>query len=356
MDFVIFIVALSVLVLVHEWGHFMAAKKTGVRVEEFGLGLPPKIWGKKIGETVYSLNWLPIGGFCKLYGEDPTEEGKEDNRKLSFEYKKPWQKMLIVLGGVIMNLVLAVVIFSVVYTILGVPVETDRVSIIGISPNSPAEKAGIKEDDVVYRVSDREIKKTNELMDEVGKNKGGKVILEIGNKDKSNMRKVEVEVRNNPPEGEGSMGVAISSTEMKKMPWYRVDKGIVAGFKEGYYWGKIIVGGVTKMIAGFFMGNIPKDVSGPIGMYEATSAINKNQGILAVIHFFGIVSVNLAVVNVLPFPALDGGRIIFVIYEMFTKKRANARLETMVNNIGMMVLLGLILLITVGDVIRIFFK
>lgn len=358
MDFVIFIVALSILVLVHEWGHFIAARKTGVRVEEFGLGLPPKIFGKKIGETVYSLNWLPIGGFCKLLGEDPNGDEKdgEKNKKESFEYKKPWQKMLIVLGGVIMNLVLAVVIFSVVYTVLGVPKDVDRVSIIGVSKDSPAEKVGIKEDDVVYRANEIEIKKTNELMDEVGKNKGGKVILEIGNKDKSNIRKVEVEVRENPPEGEGSMGVAISNTEMKKVAWYRVDEGIVAGFKEAYYWGEIIVGGVFKMIGGLLTGNVPKDVSGPIGMFEATSAINKNQGFLAVVHFFGIVSVNLAVVNVLPFPALDGGRIIFVIYEMITKKRANPKLETTINNVGMMLLLGLILLITIGDVTRIFGK
>lgn len=358
MDLVIFIVALSVLVLVHEWGHFVAARRTGVRVEEFGLGLPPRIWGKKIGETIYSLNWLPIGGFCKLLGEDPNDEEKTDSKskKESFEYKKPWQKMLIVLGGVIMNLVLAVVIFSVVYTILGVPVEVDRVSVIGISQNSPAEKAGIKEDDVVYRVNEIEIKKTNELMDEVGKNKGGKVVLEVGNKNKEDLRKVEVEVRQDPPEGEGSMGVAISNTEMEKVAWYRVDRGIRAGFEEAYYWGKIIGGGVVKMVGGLLTGNVPKDVSGPIGMYEATSVINRNQGFLAVVHFFGIVSVNLAVVNVLPFPALDGGRIIFVIYEMITKRKANPKLETTINNVGMMILLGLILLITVGDVTRIFFK
>ncbi len=358
MDFVIFIVALSILVLVHEWGHFMAAKKTGVRVEEFGLGLPPKIFGKKIGETVYSLNWLPIGGFCKLLGEDPNGDGKDGkkNKKESFEYKKPWQKMLIVLGGVIMNLVLAVVIFSVVYTVLGVPVETDRVTIIGISKNSPAEKVGLKENDVVLRVNNKEVKKTNELMDEVGKYKGKSVELEILTDGQTQRFVRTIEVRENPPEGEGAMGVAISNTEMEKVAWYRIDRGIVAGFKEAYYWGKIIVGGVAKMIGGLVIGNVPKDVSGPIGMYEATSAINKNQGILAVIHFFGIVSVNLAVVNILPFPALDGGRIIFVIYEMITKKRANPKLETTINNIGMMFLLGLILLITIGDVTRIFGK
>ena len=147
-------------------------------------------------------------------------------------------------------------------------------------------------------------------------------------------------------------GVAISNTELVKVPWYRFYEGIGAGFDEAYYWGKIIFGGVAKMIGGLLSGNVPKDVSGPIGMYQATSSINKNQGLLAVIHFFGIVSVNLAVVNILPFPALDGGRIFFVIYEMITKKRANQKVESIVNNIGMLILLALILLVTVGDVGR----
>jgi len=347
MDLIIFVLALSTLVLVHEFGHFVAARKTGVKVEEFGLGLPPRIVGKKIGQTIYSLNWLPIGGFCKLYGEDSEGKGGE-----AFNNKKPWQKLLIVLGGVLMNLVLAIVIFSVVYTILGTPVETDRVSIVAVSKDSPAEKVDLKEKDVILSVNSRQIKEGQELIDEVAKFKGGKVMLDVIKAGESQKSLVEIEVRENPPEGEGSMGVAISNTEMVKFPWYRIDKGIVAGFKEAYYWGEIIFGGVFKMIGGLLVGQVPKDVSGPIGMYEATSAIKKNQGILAVIHFFGIVSVNLAVVNILPFPALDGGRIIFVIYEMITKKRANQKIETTVNNLGMLILLALILLITVGDIGR----
>ena len=355
MDLIIFVFALSVLVLVHELGHFVAARKTGVRVEEFGLGLPPRIVGKKIGQTIYSLNWLPIGGFCKLLGEDPStgsEQVINKNKTESFEYKKPWQKLLIVLGGVLMNLVLAVAIFSVVYTILGVPVETDRVSIVAVSKDSPAEKIGLQEKDIIVRVNEKQIKKSEELIEEVAKFKGKEVTLEIIKAGETEKTLTRIEVRENPPEGEGSMGVAISNSEMTKFPWYRIDKGIGAGFKEAYYWGEIIFGGVFKMIKGLFTGQVPKDVSGPIGMFEATSAIKRDQGILAVIHFFGIVSVNLAVVNILPFPALDGGRIIFVIYEMITKKRANQKLETTINNLGMMILLALILLITVGDIGR----
>lgn len=360
MDLIIFLVALSILVLVHELGHLLAAKKVGVKVEEFGLGLPPRMVGKKIGETIYSLNWLPIGGFCKLLGEDPTVEAESKvktklevkDKSRSFEHKKPWQKLIIVLGGVVMNLVLAVAVFSVVYAIVGVPVETDKVSIVGISVNSPAEKAGLKEGWVVLKVNDRVVIKSDELVDEVGKNKGGEVYLTIEGQEKP----VKVAVRAEAPEGEGSMGVAVSNMKTEKIPWYRLDRGVVAGFKEAYFWGKIIVEGVVKMLGGLATGQPPKDVSGPIGMYQATSFINKNQGILAVIHFFGIVSVNLAVVNILPFPALDGGRIIFVFYEMITRKKANPKLEATINNLGMMLLLLLMLLTTVGDIKRLLVK
>jgi regulator of sigma E protease len=349
MDIILFIVALSILVLVHEFGHYLAAVKTGVWVEEFGLGLPPRIKGKKIGKTVFSLNALPIGGFCKMYGED-FEEAK-DNRQDSFLNKNPWQKMLIVLGGVAMNILLAVVIFTAVYAITGLPVETDRVKIVEVSKDSPAAAAGLKEGMWVYKVNGEIIDTPDQLTKEVAKHKGQQVDLTVKNDGQET--DYMVEVRANPPAGEGSMGVVISNTEIVKMKWYELYKGVGAGFKEAYYWGKQIIDGLGMTIAQLFAGRVPKDVSGPIGMYQATSAIKKNQGLLAVFHFFGLVSVNLAVVNVLPFPALDGGRLIFVIYELISRKRVNPRVEAMVNSIGMVLLLSLIVLITVGDIQRV---
>ncbi|HWS48738.1 MAG TPA: M50 family metallopeptidase [Candidatus Methanoperedens sp.] len=357
MDILIFVVALSILVLVHEFGHFFAAKFTGVRVEEFGLGLPPRILGKKWWGTVWSLNWLPIGGFCKLYGEDPLiASEKATSSKDSFLAKNPWQKAIIVLGGVSMNLLLAVTIFAMVYTILGVPVETDRVSIIGVAEKSPAQEAGLKTGDVVVEVEGRNIKKGSELTEEIARYKGREVNLLVIRKGQGEPLKLSVLVREKAPEGQGLMGVVISNTEMQKIKWYEFYKGIGAGFKEAYYWGKIISSGLYQMVAGLFTGKVPSDVAGPIGMYKATSSIRNDQGFLAMVHFFGVVSVNLAVVNVLPFPALDGGRILFVIYELITKKRANEKFETVVNNIGMMILLGLILLVTIGDIMRLFLR
>lgn len=351
MDILIFVIALSVLVLVHEFGHFFAAKITGVRVEEFGLGLPPKIIGKKLWGTVWSLNWLPIGGFCKLYGEND-----EEKEKFAFNNKNPWQKGLIVLGGVFMNMVLAIAIFAVVYTIMGIPTETDKVRIIGIAKNSPAEVVGLKVDDWVQSVNNIEIKKGNELTEEVGKHLGENLKFKIYNFELKTEKEIVMIPRKNPPAGEGSLGIVISNTVMQPIRWWEFYKGIGAGFKEAYFWGKIIFDGVIKMVGGLIVGNVPKDVTGPIGMFNATSSIRMSQGFLAVIHFFGVVSVNLAVVNVLPFPALDGGRIIFVIYEIIFRKKANAKFETMVNNLGMIILLSMIVLISVGDVRRLFIK
>ncbi|KKQ49642.1 MAG: Membrane-associated zinc metalloprotease [Candidatus Shapirobacteria bacterium GW2011_GWE1_38_10] len=353
MDIIIFVVALSILVLIHEFGHFFAAKATGVKVEEFGLGLPPKIIGKKKWGTIWSLNWLPIGGFCKLFGEDPGGKGANKSKD-SFLSKNPWQKALIVLGGVLMNLVLAVVVFATVYTIVGIPIETDKVKIIGIAKDSPAEKAGLKEGDWVKNIGVAEVNESSELTAEIEKYRGKEVQLAVDREGQSIA--LPVQVREKAPDGEGLMGVVISNTEMQKIKWYEFYKGIGAGFKEAYFWGKIIGGGVYQMITGLLTGNVPKDVAGPIGMFQATSSIRNNQGFLAMVHFFGVVSVNLAVVNVLPFPALDGGRIVFVLYELLTKKRANEKLEMIVNNVGMMILLGLILLVTIGDISRIFIK
>lgn len=354
MDIIIFVIALSILVLVHEFGHFFAAKATGVRVEEFGLGLPPKIVGKKKWGTIWSLNWLPIGGFCKLYGEDPSASSGQADDKNSFMSKNPWQKALIVLGGVFMNMVLAITIFAIVYTIMGIPTETDKVKIIGVAKNSPAEIAGLKVDDQIISVNNVEIKKGSQLTEEVGKHLGENLQFSIFNFQTKTTKNIEMIPRENPPEGEGSLGVVISNTEMKPIRWWEFYKGIGAGFKEAYFWGNIIFEGVTKMVGGLFTGNVPKDVTGPIGMFNATSSIRMSQGFLAVIHFFGVVSVNLAVVNVLPFPALDGGRIIFVIYEIIFKKRANAKFEALVNNLGMVILLSMIVLISVGDISRLF--
>jgi len=345
MDIVIFIVALSVLILVHEFGHFFAAKKLGVKIEEFGMGLPPRIVGKKIGETIYSLNWLPIGGFVRMFGEEKRQKSKR-----AFNNISPKKKIIIVIGGVTMNLVLAVVIFGLVYKFMGIPVETEKVRVEEVAKNSPAEIVGIKTNDFILKVEGEKIKTPKELSEKVLKYKGKKVKLTVENNNQEKI--VSLEVREKPPKGEGSMGVVITNIEMKKIGWGEFYLGIGEGFKEAFYWGKMILGGLGKMVSNLIRGEVPKDVAGPIGMYQATSMIKKNQGLLGVMHFFGIISVNLAVVNALPLPALDGGRLVFVLIELIFKKKINEDIENKINTMGMILLLSLIALITAGDIAR----
>ena len=352
MDLIIFFVALSVLVFFHEFGHFLMARKNGVRVEEFGLGLPPRAWGKKIGETIYSLNWLPIGGFCKLYGEELKEvKGKENDRDKSFVYKKPWQKAVILIGGVFMNLVVAIVIFSIVFYVLGIPTEIGKVKINQVASGSPAEEVGLVSGDYITSVEGVKLEKVGDLIDQLAKYKGKGV--EIGvEKNTGEVERVMILVRENPPEGEGSLGVVVSSIDNQKFPLWQAYRGVWQGFKEAYFWGKVIIDGLVQMVGGLIKGQVPEDVAGPVGMYQATSAVRKDEGILGVLHFFGIISVNLAVVNLLPFPALDGGRLVFVLIEKIRGKRVNEKIEATANAIGMSLLLGLILLVTIGDVVR----
>jgi regulator of sigma E protease len=211
-------------------------------------------------------------------------------------------------------------------------------------------EVGMKEGDWIKSIDNLEINQGSELIKVIDDKKGQEVNILLERENSEEV--ITLEVRENPPENEGRLGVAISNMEMKNIKWYEFYKGIGAGLKEAYYWGKIITGGVVRMIFQLFSGNVPKDVSGPLGIYEATSSIKSNQGMLAVIHFFGVVSVNLAVVNILPLPALDGGRLLFIIYEMITKKKAKQSFEAIVNNVGMIFLLGLIFLVTFGDVLR----
>jgi len=349
MDLIIFFVALSVLVFFHELGHFIMAIKNGVRVDEFGLGLPPRLFGKKVGETIYSVNALPIGGFCKLYGEDAIEV--KDSKNRSFAYKKPWQKSLILVGGVTMNLILAILIFTGVYYVTGIPSELGKVKVEEVVSGSPADLVNLEVGDMILKVSGVKVLTSKDLIDKVAESKGKEVELVVEKKD-GQEASVMVLVRDNPPEGEGSMGVIINSIEMKKFPIWQAYKGVWHGFEEAYFWGKVIIEGLGKMIAGVLTGQVPKDVAGPVGMYQATASVRKESGILGVMHFFGVISVNLAVVNLLPFPALDGGRLVFVLIEKISGKKINEKVEATANAVGMSILLGLLLLVTVGDVMR----
>jgi regulator of sigma E protease len=360
MQLIVFILMLSLLILIHEMGHFFMARLFKMRVEEFGIGLPPRaktLFVKK--GTLFSLNWLPLGGFVRLYGED-MDNPEQASSPEAFFNKPMWQRAVVLLAGVFMNFLLGVVVFGVVYSYLGIPTETDKVFIVEVSKDSPAELAGI--------VSDREVKKivfeeqeylfdgVDGFIEQVSFLKGKEIEMLLLDK-RGAESVVKLVPRVNPPEGQGSLGVALSSIEMKKYPiWQMPFMGIKVGLREAWGWGKEIASNLGTIMYGLITGKgIPKDVAGPVGMYQVSKEVYK-VGWVAVLQFMGILSINLAILNAMPFPALDGGRIAFLGVEKIIGKKRKNRIEGYVNTAGMIFLLSFMAFVTVKDVIKLFVK
>lgn len=381
MTLILFLAILSVLILVHELGHFLVAKRNGILVEEFGFGIPPRIWSKKIGETVYSVNLLPIGGFVKLFGEEGGELAVVSRQKSEFSGKAFFEKSIlarlkVILAGVTMNYLLAILAFAIIFTITGIPVKTGKIKVVGIAKDSPAEIGQLKLDDEIVSLDNEKIKDINSFVN-LTKEKAGEVVWLEVRREKDNPCVedkilgggvgpgfqvsckegnflVAVIPRAEPPEGQGPLGIAISEIEMRHYSfWLTPILGVREGFKESIAWGRMISSALLKMLGQLiFKGEIPKDVVGPIGIYQATGIVAKS-GFLALMEFLGILSVNLAIINVLPFPVLDGGRLLFLGIETFFGKKIAPKVEAWVNNLGMALLLLLVLLITINDIVRI---
>lgn len=340
----IFILVLSILVLVHELGHFLVAKKFGILVEEFGFGLPPRLFGKKIGETIYSLNALPFGGFVRLHGE--LTEGDVTNKKRAFIYKSKKVKVAVIVAGVIMNFILAIVAFATVYSFTGIPRDTKEVKILEIATGSPAQVAKLLVGDKVLAVDGEKIVSVSEFIEKIETKKGKKVVLQLED------RKVTIIPRVDPPDNEGPLGVAITNTEVYFAPvWQRPFYGVYYGFKEAVFWGENVLTGLGSIFTSLFKGQTPQDISGPVGVFAVTSQVAK-EGILSLINLLGIISVNLAIINILPFPALDGGRLLFIFIEKLVGRKILPKVEAIIHTVGMIILLGLILLITIHDIRR----
>lgn len=359
-----FILTLGILVFVHELGHFLVAKWTGMRVDEFAIGFPPRLWGKKVGETTYAINALPLGGYVKIFGENP-EEGGEDNR--SFQKKPVWARMAVISAGVLMNLLFAFLVLTIAFSvgfvssgqqlekIPGATVKDSQVIIMSALPDSPAAKAGIEPGDIVKEVTDPA---TNTVTD-VKSIEQLQTITRT--KQAAEQRELKLEVDRNGQEKQISLqlspsgpplGVAIQAISTVKIPLWRAPQ---AAATEVWLitettWGAL------KGFAGklFTQAKLDETVSGPVGIYQATSAA-AHQGIIPIVFLTVVLSVNLALLNMLPIPALDGGRMVFLIIEAIFRKRVVAeRIENWVTFTGLVALLSLIFLITIKDIIRLF--
>lgn len=358
--FIIFILVLGVLVIVHEFGHFWIARRNGVRVDEFGFGFPPKIFGIKKGETVYSLNALPLGGFVKIFGED-MEEGQNDPR--SFATKSIGQRSRIIVAGVIMNLFLAIVLFS-FGAIIGSPTAIDKsnekyasnvnVQIISLAKNSPAESAGLKTGDKILslKVGAQEVK--TDIVENVQKfisdHRGEEMTVSVL-RGKSETVELKTTPRVNPPEGEGAIGIAMARVGIVKYPIYLAP---VRGVEATYNVGANFIESIYSILRTWITdGKIIGEVAGPVGIFNLTGEAAK-LGFIYLLQFIAILSVNLAIINIVPFPALDGGRLLFLGLEKIKGSPVSVKWEKYAHLVGFALLILLILLITYKDVRRMF--
>jgi len=356
---IIFILVIGVLVLVHEFGHFIFAKRAGVKVEEFGFGFPPRLYGWRKGETVYSINWIPFGGFVKILGEDSDEHGPRSFAAGSFG-----NKLLVLIAGVGMNLLLAAVLLVVVNFFglrIGL-VEGDtgharglEVQILGVSTGSPAAAAGLQPLDTIAGYKDSNvsipISSTQQVQDVVSANLDRPVIFEI--KRGSSIVELNVTPRSNHPPGQGALGISLALTGVVSYPWYEaIWRGVfdmvllTVNTAAGYY-------ALLKSL--LVHGTLIAEVSGPIGIASLTGQAAR-VGFNYLLQFVAMISVNLAVLNIIPFPALDGGRILLLIVDKLKGSPVHKKGEAMLNILGFYLLILLMVYVTYKDISKFFIK
>jgi regulator of sigma E protease len=346
MSILIFLLALSVLVFVHEFGHFIAAKKSGVKVDEFGFGLPPRIFGRKVGDTLYSINLLPIGGFVKLKGEDGEVLGFGSEG--SFVAASNPKRLIIVLAGVVGNLLLAYLIFVLLF-LVGNPTMIGKVIISNVAKNSPAEASQIKPNDYVLKVDGVAVTEPQDFINRVNNKKGIKVDIVVERE--GSVLNLTAIPRVSPPSGEGPLGVVVgfdSHLTYRKAGF--VQAATLAG-QEIYKDLALMVLGLKSMLNEMIKGRAPTDIAGVVGIYKF-SAQALEVGYRIYLQLVALISLNLFMFNLLPIPALDGGRLLFIIIEMVTRKKISPKVEKVVNNFGLALLLALFVLVTIRDIKR----
>ncbi len=341
-NIIIGLAVLSVILLAHELGHFITAKTARVRVEEFGLGFPPRLISFKWGETRYSLNAIPFGGFNKLTGEeDPTEPR-------SLAGKNRGTRLLILSAGSLMNFLLALLLLSASY-MLPREVVIGQVVAEEVAPNSPAAMAGIEAGDIILSVNDQPVRNNGELHQHIMENLGKKTTLLIQHPDSTSVS-VQVIPRWKPPEGQGAIGIVIktinSTTFIKRYPfWQAIPLGAAELIENVVLW----VDGLVSV----FTAKAPASFLGPIGIAQLTGEVAE-AGTIPLLQIAALISLILGIMNLFPLPAIDGGRITFLFLEWIRRgKRISAKTEGIVHIIGMVMFLLFFFAITYQDIMRI---
>ncbi len=340
-----FLIILILAILVHEFGHYITAKVSDVKVEEFGLGLPPRIWGFTRGETMYSINWIPLGGFCKMAGEEDPDVPR------SLASKNIKTRLIVLSAGSVFMLLFPLFLLPAAYMTPMDRVDEDAgMWISAVDEGSPAEDAGLQEGDIFIEVNGQKVRDFDEMDRIIDQNRGSYVTLMLERDGTEIERSVYARTEEQTPEGRGSLGIIRSYlTETRAYPPW---EAITLGFKD---YGETYVN-IGTAFGSLFSGEVPLSdaIVGPVGIAHITTEII-GLGMGNLIMWAVIILIILGIVNLLPLPALDGGRIIFVVIEGIRRgKRISPKKEGLVHLIGFIMLLLLFVVVGYNDIMRIF--
>jgi regulator of sigma E protease len=364
MSVIIFLIILAILILVHEFGHFIVAKKSGIKVDEFGLGFPPKLYAKKYGETTYTLNAIPFGGFVRIFGEDPhAEEIKEEDKPRSFYYKSKWIQAAVLVAGVTMNLIFAWLLVSLGY-VIGLPSSKDYVGygkvenvhlvVTDVLPNSPAQKAGLSSGDVLTFVSSGKKSLTEEKLtpentqDVIGTAPTDNVEIKY-TRGKGKEVTVFIKPELNKDINRKIIGISMDEIGTLRIPLHLA---LIEGFKTTVN----IIKSTSAGIYHFLWDSVRlksdlSQVSGPIGIANVVGQA-RALGFVYLLTVTALISINLAIINLLPLPALDGGRLLFVLIEAIIRRPISPKVVRWTNYVGFALLMILMVVVTSHDILK----
>ncbi len=342
-----FVIVLVLLVFFHELGHFVVAKRAGIRVEEFGFGFPPRLFGFRRGETLYSINALPLGGFVRMLGEeDPTHPR-------SFASQSRWWRTAVLVAGSATNLIIASLLFSAAFATGWPTVVASQVTVRQIVEGSPAEQAGLQIGDLILRLNNVSVTAVSQLQSTTQENLGKSLPLEVQRGEKVIV--TSVTPRTTWPEGEGPMGIGIVTqpTKIDRVA-HSLPEAFVLGVR--YTWQTIVLTFSVPAMA--IRGLIPWEMArpvGPVGIFQITSqaavqTITTGWSFPA-LFVPALISAGLAIMNLLPIPALDGGRLLFVVIEAVRGRRVDPQRESAIHLIGLTILVSLIIFVTYLDIL-----